>query len=483
MSAARLANGSNSDLIKPNIADLSKPDLRDLIKPETGIARVEINAELALQTTSAAPEAIREIKAALTMRNPAYDSALQHGRMAWGIPSELSFFEESEDTLTIPRGFGPELARMLGRVEWTDNRRVLPEISMTFAGTLRDYQQEAIAAVMQRNQGVLEASTGAGKTVMALAIIAARRQPCLILVHNVELLRQWRERIQQFLGIEAGRIGAGKCDIRPVTVGIINSTRRRLAELAPRFGHVVVDECHRCPSSMFTDCVKAFDARYLLGLSATPYRRDGLTRVIHIYLGPTQHRVDPARLRDIGAVLRPEIMTRETAFVFDGDASEDYQAMLTALVEDQARNELIADDVLDEIARGQGTALVVSDRVAHLEALSACLLRREEDIVLLTGATPKKQREAIVARLASGNVRVLGSTMQLIGEGFDAPGLSSLFLATPIKFSGRVLQVVGRVLRPKDGKIPRIYDYQDNRVGVLRASAKARAKIFGGITQ
>ena len=104
-------------------------------------------------------------------------------------------------------------------------------------------------------------------------------------------------------------------------------------------------------------------------------------------------------------------------------------------------------------------------------------------MVLLTGATPKRQREAIVERLASGDVRVLGSTVQLIGEGFDAPGLSSLFLATPIKFSGRVLQVVGRVLRPKDGKTPRIYDYQDNQVGVLRASAKARQRVLGGLTQ
>lgn len=456
---------------KVSIENHTKPDIR-----------VEINAELRLHKTSVSPATIREIKTALTLRNPAYDSAIQHGRSPWGIPSELSFYEETEDALTIPRGFGPELARMLGRVEWADNRRVLSELDLTFGGVLRDYQAEAAQRVLKNNQGVLEASTGAGKTVMALSIIAARRQPCLILVHNVELLRQWRERIQQFLGIEAGQIGAGKCDIRPVTVGIVNSVRTRLDDLVTRFGHVVVDECHRCPSSMFTECVKAFNAKFLLGLSATPFRRDGLTRVIHIYLGPTLHKVDPARLRDIGAILRPELATRETAFDFTGNAAEDYQAMLTALVEDQARNELIADDVLEEIARGQGTALVVSDRVAHIEAMSDCLLRRGIEMTLLTGKTPRTQRQAITSRLAMGEIQVLGSTVQLIGEGFDAPGLSSLFLATPIKFSGRVLQVVGRVLRPKDGKIPRIYDYQDNRVGVLRTSARARQRVFEGIT-
>lgn len=384
----------------------------------------------------------------------------------------------------MPRGFGLVLSRILGPgVEWMDHRRVLPEIDLAFTGKLRSYQQEAVAAVLKRQQGVLEASTGAGKTVCALAIIAARNQPTLILVHNVELLRQWHERIRQFLGIDAGQVGAGKCDVRPVTVGIVNSVRTRLEDLVPHFGHIVVDECHRCPSAMFTECASAFDAKYLLGLSATPYRRDGLTKVIGFYIGPVVHRVDPARLRAIGAVLRPEIVARKTGFVFDGDASEEYQRMLTTLVEDPTRNEQIADDVMDELVRGSGTALVVSDRVAHLEALSACLSRREEDMVLLTGSTPQKQREAIVESLARGDVRVLGSTVQLIGEGFDAPGLSSLFLATPIKFKGRVLQVVGRVLRPKDGKTPRIYDYQDNHVGVLKASAKARAKIFGGITQ
>lgn len=446
--------------------------------------RATIDTSIRIGIDSLSHEQCRQVLAGLCIPNPEYARANKRGRSTRYIDPDLEFHRVRGNELIIPRGFGPELARLLGSgVEWSDNRRVLPEIELTFAGTLRGYQQEAVAAMLGRTQYVLEASTGAGKTVMALAIIAARKQPTLILVHNSELLRQWRERIQQFLGVEAGQVGAGKFDMKPVTVGIVNSVRTRLDELVPHFGHIVVDECHRCPSSMFTECVRAFDAKFLLGLSATPFRRDGLTKVIDFFIGPVLHRVDPARLRDIGAVLRPEIVARDTTFVFDGDASEDYQAMLTALVEDQDRNEQIADDVLDELARGSGTALVVSDRVAHLEALSASLSRREEDMVLLTGATPKKQRAAIVERLAHGDVRVLGSTVQLIGEGFDAPGLSSLFLATPIKFKGRVLQVVGRVLRPKDGKTPRIYDYQDNHVGVLRASAHSRTKILGGITQ
>ena len=145
----------------------------------------EIRNELSLSKESLSPAALSAIKAALTMPNPAYESAIAHGRAGWGIPSTLMFYEETETSLVLPRGFGLELARLLGSgVEWTDNRRILPEIDVTFAGTLRDYQQEAVDAVLRRTQGALEASTGAGKTVMALAIIAARKQPTLILVRR-----------------------------------------------------------------------------------------------------------------------------------------------------------------------------------------------------------------------------------------------------------------------------------------------------------
>lgn len=418
------------------------------------------------------------IKQALTIPNPAQIQAERYGRGGWNIPPELTFYRHG-DSLTLPRGFLPRLAAM---PEWRDatvedRRLVLPAIAITFRALLRDYQDAAVKAMMGREHGVLQAGTGAGKTVMALAIIAARKQPSLVLVHNKELLNQWRDRTKQFLDIEAGRIGGGRFEVRPVSIGIVNTVRNRLDELTPHFGHIVVDECHRCPSAMFTECVDAFPAKYRLGLSATPYRRDGLTKAIHFYIGPKLHEVDQTRLQREGAILRPGVVTRPTAFRFGGNGADHYQELLTALTLDRHRNALIAGDVKRELARGAGTALVVSDRVAHLEALAACLRAVGVTMDLLTGQTPKAQREAMVERIRAGKVQVLGSTLQLIGEGFDCPGLASLFLATPIKFSGRLLQVVGRILRPQDGKTPRLYDYHDP-VGVLQASARTRATVY-----
>jgi len=422
---------------------------------------------------------LAEIRHALTIPNPAQIQAVKYGRSGWGIPPYLTFYRQEGSALVVPRGFLPRLAAM---PEWRtatieDQRLALPLMDIAFRAVLRDYQDVAVKTMLARAHGVLQAGTGAGKTVMALSIIAARKQPALVLVHTRELLDQWADRARQFLGVEAGRIGGGKYEARPLTIGIVNTVRRHLDELPKHFGHVVVDECHRCPSAMFTDCVDSFPAKYRLGLSATPYRRDGLTKVIGFFLGPKLHEVDQAHLQLTGAILRPEVLARRTAFRFERDGAEHYQELLSSLAQDRARNALIAEDVCQELARGAGTALVVSDRVAHLEALAACLGAAGVEMELLTGQTPKAQREALVGRIREGHVRALGSTVQLIGEGFDAPGLASLFLATPIKSQGRLLQVVGRILRPQDGKTPRLYDYHDP-VGVLRASARTRASVY-----
>jgi superfamily II DNA or RNA helicase len=150
--------------------------------------------------------------------------------------------------------------------------------------------------------------------------------------------------------------------------------------------------------------------------------------------------------------------------------------MLTALVEDPGRNQLIAGDVLNISGQRDETCLVVSDRVAHCETLAGILETQGLRVEVLTGQISRAERERIVADVQAGKVDVLCSTVQLLGEGFDCKGLSSLFLATPIKFKGRLLQVIGRILRPADGKQPKVYDYQDKKVGVLCAQAKTRGK-------
>ena len=190
-----------------------------------------------------------------------------------------------------------------------------------------------------------------------------------------------------------------------------------------------------------------------LGLSATPWRRDGLSRLIYWYVGDKVHEVDTAALVEAGHVLEAEVIWRKTDFEPTFDPSEEYSRMLSELTQDAERNALIADDVAQEAqGDGGGVCLVLSDRKAHCETLVGLLAARGVEAAILTGDLPTAKRQEVVAALNAGRVKVLVATGQLIGEGFDCRELSTLFLATPIKFNGRLLQYLGRVLRPAPGK-------------------------------
>jgi superfamily II DNA or RNA helicase len=225
--------------------------------------------------------------------------------------------------------------------------------------------------------------------------------------------------------------------------------------------------------------VTAFDARYLLGLSATPWRRDKLSRLIYWHLGDLAHKVETEALQENGDILRAEVLWRETAFTTDLDPREEYSAMLSELTKDQARNELIVSDVAREVESGSGTVLVLSDRKQHVSALAASLEARNVPTSTLAGDMPEKARVEALGAIKTGCARVLVATQQLVGEGIDLPVLSTLFLATPIRFDGRLIQSMGRVLRPAPGKDRAVvFDYEDVKVGPLRASARARQRVY-----
>jgi superfamily II DNA or RNA helicase len=427
------------------------------------------------------------VKARLTFANPAYLEAEKRGYWTGNIPKEIRGWRQEADRLTVPRGFTAQLVGILrgAAVQYCieDRRRTLPPVDFTFLGELLDFQEVAVSGMAARDFGVLAAPTGSGKTVVALSLVAMRRQPALVVVHTRELADQWVNRIETFLGIpagEVGRIGGGKMNVgEKISVGMVQTLCKCAPEVAPFIGHLLVDECHRCPSRTFTEAVSAFDCRYMLGLSATPWRRDGLSRLIYWHLGDKVHEVDQAALVDAGHVLEAEVIWRETTFEPTYDATEEYSRMLSELTQDPERNALIADDVVQEAqGNGGGVCLVLSDRKAHCEALQAALRGHGIEAHLLTGDLSNGERQAVVAALNGGGVKVLVATGQLIGEGFDCRELSTLFLATPIRYDGRLLQCLGRVLRPAPGKEKaRVYDYVDP-VGVLEHSARARRRVY-----
>jgi superfamily II DNA or RNA helicase len=218
----------------------------------------------------------------------------------------------------------------------------------------------------------------------------------------------------------------------------------------------------------------------MLGLSATPWRRDQLSKLIFWYLGDVHHEVEKNKLVESGDILAAEVVFRVTDFETFLDPINDYSKMLSELTLNDERNRMIALDVARESQLTWGICLVLSDRKKHCETLHGILKYKHRiQSALLTGDLSMEERQAVLEKLEKNEVKVLVATGQLLGEGFDSKQLSSLFLATPIKFSGRLLQYMGRVLRPSEGKArPRVYDYVDAKIGVLAASAKARQRIY-----
>jgi superfamily II DNA or RNA helicase len=435
------------------------------------------------------PELRLTLMQALEFPNPKWVENERMGRWNRGVPRTLKFYDKvGADGLWIPRGYLRQLILLCRRMgidhALEDRRRLLPPVDFTFRGELRPFQSEAIAQMAPRDFGTLTSPTGSGKTVMALGLVADRRQPAIVVVHTKELAAQWVERIGAFLGIpaaECGMVAGGRAKVgEKITVALVQSLYKCAEEVSARIGFLVVDECHRCPSRTFTDTVTAFDSRYMLGLSATPWRRDNLSRLIFWHLGDVHHEVPREDLVRSGAVLAADIVTRPTAFTSYCDPLTEYSRMLSALTADTERNLLIARDVAQEAAAEGGISLVLSDRKAHCENLKALLQYRfKTPSELMTGDMQPQARQAVVERLNAGAARVVIATGQLIGEGFDCPNLSSLFLSTPIRFSGRVLQYLGRVLRPAPGKErARVFDYVDMQVDTLVKAAEARRRVY-----
>ena len=431
----------------------------------------------------------KNLKERLQFPNPKWVENHRMGRWNRGVPKVLKFYHKIRGNgLWIPRGYLRQLILLCRNMniayDIEDQRRSLPEISFTFEGGLRSFQQKAVGVMLQKEFGTLSSPTGSGKTVMALYMAAMRKQPVMIVVHTKDLAAQWMERTTEFLNIPKnaiGLIGSGRKQMgEHVTIAMVQSLYKSVDEVMQHIGFLIVDECHRCPSRTFTEAVEGFDARYMLGLSATPWRRDNLSKLIFWYLGDLHYEVGKSQLVESGNILKAKIITRETNFKPFHDPVTEYSQMLSELTADDERNRLIADDIANETKNGEGICLVLSDRKKHCEMLAAILTYKHHIALrIFTGDLSTNERRKILDEMQAGRFNVLIATGQLMGEGFDNKHLSTLFLTTPVKFSGRILQYVGRVLRPAPGKKQAlIYDYVDINVDVLKASANARKKIF-----
>ena len=469
-----------ADTLRPVTAGpgLSLADLASSEGPKPpAVIEAHLGGMLSLRRTGLPPAFVAGLKHLASLANPEFYEKERMRFSTWDTPRFIRCYREDLEWTHLPRGLISHVTELVdragSRLDITDRRPDHKSIELRFASTLKPHQQEAVDAVVDHDLAVIVAPPGAGKTVTACAVIAHHQQPTLVLVDRRPLLAQWRERLGEHLGLddeEIGVIGGGKD--RPgylVDVAMIQSlARRELAhELFARYGLIVVDECHHLPAVSFEACVRAAPTRRWLGLTATPYRRDGLEGIIAMQCGPTRHETRPGDLLDTALVQR-RLIVHPTSFAHDDTAS--IQEVLGALAQDEQRTKQICTDVARALDAGR-ICLVLTQRTAHIDAICRQLAATGHDAHILKGGLGKKALAAVHDAMAAPGKDtgiVVVATGSYLGEGFDWPRLDTLFLAFPIAFKGRVVQYVGRLLRAHGTKHDiELHDYLDEHVTVL----------------
>jgi len=403
------------------------------------------------------------------MRLPTYDK-----------PRIISCSEDFPKHIGLPRGCLVEAASLFTdldiKLNLQDERTTGKPLKVSFKGRLRDLQSPAVKALRAHDIGILSAATAFGKTVVAAKLIAVRKRNTLVLVHRRQLLDQWRERLATFLNIsekDIGLIGGGKK--KPsgrLDIGILQSLYRKgeVNDIVAEYGHIIVDECHHLSAFSFEQIMKKAKAKYVLGLTATPLRKDGHHPIILMQCGPIRFRVEAKFAADVSP-FDHLMIPRHTGTVFPtAENSPSIQELYRFLSNDDTRNKLIVEDVLQVVKEGR-SPLVLTERTNHLERLAELLEGKVKNIVILRGGMGKKQRVEVAKQLddiGDNKERVLIATGRYIGEGFDDARLDTLLLALPISWKGTLQQYAGRLHRNFDGKKEvRIYDYVDTAIPML----------------
>ena len=415
------------------------------------------------------PLANRLIRLA-AFQNPEFYKAQAMRLSVWKKPRIISCTENYPQHIGLPRGCLDAVLDLLNendiRPELQNERLPGRKVLARLTGTLRNDQKAALREMLKHEVGVLHAPTAFGKTIVAAALIARRKVSTLVLVHRTALQRQWQERLIEFLGIPKGGLGvigggkqkpSGKIDI-----AVMQSLTRRddLAELLDGYGQIIVDECHHLSAFSFEAILKQAKSRYVVGLTATPVRRDGRQPIIFMQCGPIRHSA--ARPETAPAQLEVWPKYRPAPEI---PLDSPIQDVFRILANDDKRNRRIAGDVLAAYQEGR-KVLVLTERTEHLALLQAMVGGEVEHCFVLHGRLSKKQRTAVFAELDAledSAPRVLLATGRLIGEGFDHPPLDTLVLAMPISWKGTLQQYAGRLHREHaDKQDVRIYDYVES---------------------
>ena len=466
---------SNSSNIAEDGKSFKTGKLAITLKNQVILTKHQINKDLA-----------NFLKSNLNFINSEYIIKQKIGRSVYGVQKFFNLITESKETIMIPRGFLNQLVDFCNEnkimYKIFDERNKLDNLVFNSKIQLSNIQEQVIDICENKQEGVIVAPPGFGKTIIGIELIARKCQPALIIVHRKQIYDQWIERIQDFLGLgkkDIGQISANKKKVSKfVTVAMIQSLIRfpGLKNLSESFGTILIDECHHIPAKSFRRVVVNFNPYYIFGLTATPKRKYNDERLIFLYIGDIICNTDDIDQGVTGLFEENiQLNIRDTNLYFPYDnKTDDFQLLSKVLIFDSGRNKLITDDILKDL-KASKKILVLTERKEHVEVLKI-YLKSKCEVITITGSDSKSLRKIKMKQIESGNFQVLITTGQLLGEGLDIENLSSIFLVYPFAFEGKLIQYVGRILRSKGRKA--IYDYRDKNIEFLQKLYKKRERYY-----
>lgn len=438
-------------------------------KKYNGKLSIFLQQNIRIQRDGSSAPLINFLKEELNFANSEFFIKKKSGKNTFGTERYFKLVEETENEIHIPRGFIGKLLRFCKEqsleFEFQDQRKLKEEISYSFNATLRNHQEKVIETVSKKDFGVIVAPPSSGKTIMGLKIISDKKQPALIIVHRKQLLEQWQERVQAFLGIpkhEIGIIGQGKAKIgKQITIATIQSLPKQIEQIHNQFGTILVDECHHIPAETFRSTIEKLNTFYLYGLTATPFRKYNDDRLIFAYLGDV---ISEVTSNEIENFKHAQIIIRTTSLdVPFSSKTDNFETLSKILIHDSERNKLILNDIKNEIQIGKRIT-IITERKEHIDTLYL-FLKQSYEVVTLSGDDSENSRKSKWQILQQGNFQILITTGQYFGEGSDLSNINSLFLAYPFSFKGKLIQYIGRVQRSEIN--PTIYDYRDIKIDYL----------------
>ena len=501
------------ELGKLSMSSENKPWVTPLpqnITQEDFHAKVEIIKadKLYIPLKAVSAKVLNHLKRIAAFKNPEFYSKQALRLSTYAIPRIISCFDITNEYLAMPRGCEDATQSFLNdnAVTYTiiDKTNHGNKISVSFQGEEREEQLEAINALLPYTNGILHATTAFGKTVTAAAIIARKKVNTLILVHSKALLKQWHDRLTEFLNIDypqheeknkRGRrkvfspIGcfdsSGNTLHGIIDIALIQSCLDEdgVKPFVQDYEMVIVDECHHVSSTTFEQVLMSIKAHTIYGLTATPIRKDGHQPIIFMQCGPIRFTTD-AKSQIAKQSFDRFLIPRFTSY---NSILEDRLSIATLykyLSEDEIRNNLIVEDICKAVNTGR-TPIILTNRTAHVSVLAEKLKATIKNVISLTGAgTTREKREAMqrLQTIPDSEQLVIVATGKYVGEGFDYPRLDTLFLALPISWKGLLTQYAGRLHREYEGKKDvRIYDYIDIHEPICDSMYRKRLKGYAAI--